>query len=545
VVEEEAPAEEEVVRVPGVSTEVQTELGAADMEVMDGLADPLALQRTNAVLAGEVQELKDKLHKLQNERKVEMVEANDKFKTVKAENNALKDKMKEMTVKMAKMENAYRDGGRREEELRRATDGMKQKNKDLDSSQAQLHVATSSLAKEQELTFQLQAQFRVEKEGREKDNRLLKLRNLKDQHEQLSTVLTRRRNETEQSIHHLTPFLGQAGAQLRPVTDRLNEFSARLIHALDLLKQRYEELVRNIDQLPPTAPPRLEVDLAGLDSPGLSPTEQDSLRLLALTGLGAGRAPGASFGAPGRAPGFHAPPPPLSARGGVRAPPPGLGGATAPPALSRAPGGPVGGARAPQAPIGPPRAPGPASRASAGPAASPRASPAPSARPPGPPAAARPRAPGGAEGGAPDPAKTKRSSHEKLVEKLKSKYPALSLDNLNKYINILRDQNNGKLSGMSVVVIEQKVGELMRTDQAARGQEPPQAQEANCSVCFEEMSEANSRRLNPCQHRFHNSCINEWMQTSGGAGNTCPMCRHYIVQEDEFPDLGHHAHRRH
>ena len=74
---------------------------------------------------------------------------------------------------------------------------MKQKNKDLDSSQAQLHVATSSLAKEQvticltstwiclkyflnisfqELTFQLQAQFRVEKEGREKDNRLLKLR---------------------------------------------------------------------------------------------------------------------------------------------------------------------------------------------------------------------------------------------------------------------------------------------------------------------------------------------------------------------------------
>ena len=41
---EEAPAEEEVVRVLGVSTEVQTELGAADMEVMDGLADPLALQ---------------------------------------------------------------------------------------------------------------------------------------------------------------------------------------------------------------------------------------------------------------------------------------------------------------------------------------------------------------------------------------------------------------------------------------------------------------------------------------------------------------------
>ena len=75
------------------------------------------------------------------------------------------------------------------------------------------------------------------------------------------------------------------------------------------------------------------------------------------------------------------------------------------------------------------------------------------------------------------------------------------------------------------------------------------------------MFDHNSKRLNPCGHRFHHHCINvrvckykeilvdvrdetnidipnmmidapfqEWMHTHGGAGNTCPMCRVYITR---------------
>ena len=32
---------------------------------------------------------------------------------------------------------------------------------------------------------------------------------------------------------------------------------------------------------------------------------------------------------------------------------------------------------------------------------------------------------------------------------------------------------------------------------------------------------------------FHNDCINEWLSKAirtGGAGNTCPMCREYICE---------------
>ena len=123
------------------------------------------------------------------------------------------------------------------------------------------------------------------------------------------------------------------------------------------------------------------------------------------------------------------------------------------------------------------------------------------------------------------------------------------------------------------------------------------SQETSCSICFEEMTETNSRRLNPCGHKFHRHCIyvslvlllldllfhhllhsiwQEWMHSAGGAGNTCPMCRNYMAQvtreltnisltfvlewiwflssalsldilpqEDEFPDLPQAGHRRH
>jgi len=112
-----------------------------------------------------------------------------------------------------------------------------------------------------------------------------------------------------------------------------------------------------------------------------------------------------------------------------------------------------------------------------------------------------------------------------------------------RYIHLLRENNNGKLSGMSIQSIHERVGNYMRADRERKRVENDT--DNNCSICLEDMSDRDSRRLNPCEHKFHNQCINNWLATPGGAGNTCPMCRHYIIQEDEFPDLGHSGHRRH
>ena len=220
----------------------------------------------------------------------------------------------------------------------------------------------------------------------------------------------------------------------------------------------------------------------------MSQQESDALRLIATMSLthrpSTTTAPfGRSAPSPaGAGASFPVPPPPLPS---IRplAPPPGLKnsssvadqlaamapqlGARAPPPSSRAPGGPI---SRPVAPIGArPGAPG-MSRAT-------------SASPP-------PTGPRGAEGGPGVSAPAKRSSHEKLIEKLRGRYPDLTHSDGVRYINILREQNQvgryyhvilmvldpqrslyltdcqplqplyvqGKLSGMSIPTIEAKVG---------------------------------------------------------------------------------------
>lgn len=50
-----------------------------------------------------------------------------------------------------------------------------------------------------------------------------------------------------------------------------------------------------------------------------------------------------------------------------------------------------------------------------------------------------------------------------------------------------------------------------------------------CPTCFEEYDAENPRIVTKCNHRFHLSCILEWMERS----NTCPICN----QEMDFKAL--------
>eukprot|EP00092_Neocalanus_flemingeri_P097923 GFUD01124853.1.p1 GENE.GFUD01124853.1~~GFUD01124853.1.p1 ORF type:complete len:161 (-),score=47.22 GFUD01124853.1:69-551(-) len=79
---------------------------------------------------------------------------------------------------------------------------------------------------------------------------------------------------------------------------------------------------------------------------------------------------------------------------------------------------------------------------------------------------------------------------------------------------------------------------FMRADRERRRAENDS--DNNCLICLEDMMERDSRRLNPCNHKFHNQCIDNWLATPGRAEHTCPMC----IQDNEFPHLGHSGHRR-
>uniref|UniRef100_A0A6C0HW70 RING-type domain-containing protein n=1 Tax=viral metagenome TaxID=1070528 RepID=A0A6C0HW70_9ZZZZ len=44
-----------------------------------------------------------------------------------------------------------------------------------------------------------------------------------------------------------------------------------------------------------------------------------------------------------------------------------------------------------------------------------------------------------------------------------------------------------------------------------------------CSICYEPL--INNTIILPCNHTFHNQCMNLWTQTNT---NTCPYCRHNL-----------------
>ena len=72
------------------------------------------MQRDNAALMAQLQETRDKLHKLQREGKVEAAELVDRVELAKKENLALQSTVKELTQKGQKIEAAYKEGTNRD-----------------------------------------------------------------------------------------------------------------------------------------------------------------------------------------------------------------------------------------------------------------------------------------------------------------------------------------------------------------------------------------------------------------------------------------------
>jgi hypothetical protein len=50
---------------------------------------------------------------------------------------------------------------------------------------------------------------------------------------------------------------------------------------------------------------------------------------------------------------------------------------------------------------------------------------------------------------------------------------------------------------------------------------PPDQDEHSCRVCLEDYSDGEELRVLPCFHRFHKSCIDEWLQRK----KLCPLCQ--------------------
>jgi len=521
--------------IPDVSTlsirtfGVQTDVSSLDLDELD---DPIVLKQTNSVLLSELQESKDKLYQVQNQRKVETKEMNDQVKALTQEKNKIKADNNNLNETIQKMNKSYRESTRKEEELKRTREALESEQHKNGLLQTNLDNTKLKLENEQRLSFQLQSQLQSQREQETSMIKSLKLRFLKTEYDGKKALLMSKNLENEKLIGYLTNMNSNESNQtnfsaIKSSLDKLNEFSAKLFNGLETLQARYDEKVRQVEQSPGSlANMELNFDTSSLESPQLNSVEVDTLRLLTSVNLNnMNRPPGAPFAG---LPNTSRPPPtrPLGRLG----PPPGL---------------------PPRSESGNPQTDPLTNIRDAVPrprnASSPRPAPAALARSAPPPGAAAVQAVGGAVGpiGPPTPAPSgpRNKSYQKLLTQLQGRYTDLSQPDAERYIHMLRESNNGKLSGMSIQSIFDRVGAFMRTDRERRRVENDS--DNNCSICLEDMHDRDSRRLNPCEHKFHNACIDHWLSTPGGAGNTCPMCRHYIIQEEEFPDLGHRGHRRH
>jgi len=547
----------------------QTDVSSLDLEDLD---DPILLKQTNDAMMLELQDSKDKLYKLQNERKMESKQMEEKLDNIKLENSKLVGEIADNKDTIQGMNAAFKETVKREKEMKKTKDQLTNEQQKSVNLAKEIEGAKKRLDQEQRVSFELQQKLSGMMMSHENLVKQLKLKCLKTDYDSKKNFLTGKKNDNEKLIDYLNLLNNRdthpaSALAIKTAIDKLNEYTAKLFRSIDDLDNQYyqKETLLKTSQVSPNNY-ELMCDISALDCPQLTSVELDTLRLLSSASLSA-LPPGLPSVSPfSGLPNLARPPPPVpgSRPPGLLAPgpshsPPGLPPASGAPRItesrphtgspSRDLPAPIGSRPRPapeqQAPL-PPRptkfsaAPGPPGRPAPGAVGGgpgPVLAPPPglAARAPGGPVSAPAPAPAPAPAG--EPAKPKNKANQRLILILLGHFPAMSEEAADGYIQALRSRNNGKLSGLQIPKIIEQVGELWKTDK--------EAPDNNCSICLEDMEDRaqDSRRLNPCQHRFHNRCIDKWLRSPGGSGNTCPMCRNFIVQEEEFPGLGRAARR--
>lgn len=128
-----------------------------------------------------------------------------------------------------------------------------------------------------------------------------------------------------------------------------------------------------------------------------------------------------------------------------------------------------------------------------------------------------------------------KKNHDKLLNQLTEKFPVLTEASANRYIQQLRQSNGGRLSGMSMTEIFERVGKFIRRDSDGQNRAVNDLDSDECTICLDKKQNIWIN-LDPCGHRFHKHCIGQWLQLER-SGNTCPICRTFVTRDDEFPSL--------
>ena len=487
----------------------QTDICELDLDEEEDL---LSLQYNVKVLTEELQDTKDKLFKIQNEKKLDSREATEKIDTLTAEKMLLNDEVAGLKEHIQRKEAMFKEASKKEKEMK----ALKENNELISK---RINNLEADLKKEKEISYH--QQLKLEKHSNQDVIvERLKLKCLQCDFDSKKSSLLTKRSDNEKLIHHLSQLdtRGQQAAAVKAAVDKLNQFTAELYGGLDELQMKYDEKRLAIEQHRSNNLD-LDFDLSRFAGPRMESIEIDTLKLLTSISL-TSSPPQPPF--PPRSP--LGPPPGLpsgesGAVGGFR---PGLARLHQPPPALHLPAQPAQFSNPP--PVGSP------ARTPAG-----RLTPVKASSPPAAPAAA----PVVGE------AESKRIRNTlKLIQQLRAKMPALSVEQADRYIQLLRERNNGKLSGLSVNDIKNGVEEIWKAEVGeenvsqgfgAIGRRPynpvigaprqvsPEDEDIECTICLEKIETSNCRVLKPCNHKFHHQCIGV-SNTSKIDSEFCNLC---------------------
>ena len=257
---------------------VQTDVSSVEMDEVD---DPFMLQQTNQAMAEELQDVRDKLFRIQNESKLEARGLAEKVASLTDEKAAMNIHISELKATMQNRDQVFREATKTQRDLRTARDNYDNEHKKVQKLEAEMREFKRKLEAEQKVSYTYSLQ--VQKIG-EKDNMInnLRLKCLKADYDAKKAILTQKRQDNENLIEHLTIMLSSATNQagsilaLNRAIESLNNYSANIYVALESLGQAYEEGKRRDAT-------ELEFNTARVESPNLASIELDTLRLLTTT----------------------------------------------------------------------------------------------------------------------------------------------------------------------------------------------------------------------------------------------------------------------
>ena len=140
---------------------------------MDEVDDPFMLQQTNQAMAEELQDVRDKLFRIQNESKLEARGLAEKVASLTDEKAAMNIHISELKATMQNRDQVFREATKTQRDLRTARDNYDNEHKKVQKLEAEMREFKRKLEAEQKVSYTYSLQ--VQKIG-EKDNMINNLR---------------------------------------------------------------------------------------------------------------------------------------------------------------------------------------------------------------------------------------------------------------------------------------------------------------------------------------------------------------------------------